>query len=159
MLKHSDLLLELINYRWTQILETCNSSPKIANKVRGTDREKIKRSSLKKFHKYLDLENPERICFLTNTKIEEGKVSVHHVIPWSYLYSDDLWNLVYTNIDANREQLNKLPTENMIKQLEKRNSNILEVMKINLIKGKQTAELERVIQSDYVRKSWIGCKG
>ena len=32
-------------------------------------------------------------------------------------------------------------------------------MNINLTRHKQTAELERAIQSDYVQKFWIGCKG
>jgi hypothetical protein len=152
-------LLELISYRWTQILETFNSFPKIANKVKGTDRENIKRKSLTQFHKYLDLENPERVCFLTNAKIEEGELSVHHVIPWSYLYSDDLWNLVYSKKTANSKQSNKLPIKELILKLEKRNPELMKVMKTNLTRHKQTAELERAIQSDYVQKFWIGCKG
>ena len=41
----------------------------IANKVKGTALEKVKRSVTKKFRKYLDLENPEKICFLTDTII------------------------------------------------------------------------------------------
>jgi len=41
--KYSDILFELVNYRWTQKLEECNSSPRISKKVRGADREKINR--------------------------------------------------------------------------------------------------------------------
>ena len=180
LISNSDLLLELISYRWTQILETCNSSPKIANKVKGTAREKLKRSATKKFRKYLDLENPEKICFLTDTIIEEGESDVHHVIPWSYLYSDDLWNLVYTKKSANLQQSNKLPTKKMIKKLEKRNLELLNCMKTNLTRHKktaeldkpetelknhlaelenQTAELEIAIESKYVEQFWLGCKG
>ena len=62
--EHSQLLFELINYRWSQKLEDLNNSPRIAQKVRGTDRDEVpRRSSLKKFRQYLDYENPDHICF------------------------------------------------------------------------------------------------
>ena len=43
---HSHILFDLINYRWTSEF---NHSPRISKKVRGTDREDIKRKSLSKF--------------------------------------------------------------------------------------------------------------
>jgi hypothetical protein len=87
---YSDVLFELINYRWTQKLEDFNSTPRISQKVRRTDRETIKRKNLTPFRKYLDKENPRRKCFITDKPIEKRKISIDHVIPWSYFYSDDL---------------------------------------------------------------------
>ena len=52
---YSNILFELINYRWVQKLEECNSSPRISKKVRGTDREKINRGNLSTFKEYLYL--------------------------------------------------------------------------------------------------------
>ena len=96
--EYSDILYQLINYRWTQKLEDLDGSPRISKKIRGVDRESTpKRQNLKSFHKYLDIENPERKCFITGDKIPDNNLSVDHVIPWSYMYSDDLWNLVYVN--------------------------------------------------------------
>ena len=94
--EYSDILFQLINYRWTQQLEKFNSSPRISKKVNGSDRENIKRpgSGLKRFDQYLDIENPNHICFISGDKIEDD-LSRDHVIPWSYLYSDDIWNIVY----------------------------------------------------------------
>ena len=66
--EYSEVLYELINYRWTQKLEEVNSSPRISLKVRGTDREKIRRKSLKHFQKYLDQINPNRISFITKNQ-------------------------------------------------------------------------------------------
>ena len=71
--QYSKVLFDLINYRWTQKLEEFNHSPRISKKVLGTDRERIPRSNLKKFRKYLDLENPNHICFHTGKKIEDNK--------------------------------------------------------------------------------------
>ena len=150
-------MFELINYRWAQKLEECNSSPRISKKVRGTDREKINRGNLSTFKEYLYLENPERRCFITGEKISDDE-SVDHVIPWSYLYSDDLWNLVLVKKSANSSKSNNIPGEELIKKLEQRNYKLLE-----LIKGhkpdKHTEELKLAIDKDYVRTFWMGCHG
>lgn len=67
----SDYLFTVINYRWTQMLEGFNYSPRISRKVRAIDEGDIKRGSLKKFHKHLDLENnnDKRICFIAGMKL------------------------------------------------------------------------------------------
>ena len=69
------LLLQLINYRWTQMLEAFNVSPKIAMKVRVTnDNLEIKRANLKKYRTYLDLEFKDRDirCFYCGGIIPEN---------------------------------------------------------------------------------------
>ena len=65
------------------------------HKVRGADTETIRRNSLTKFHRYIEIENPNKICFISDTPLNSENLSIHHVIPWSYMFSDDLWNLVY----------------------------------------------------------------
>jgi len=156
--KYSDILFELINYKWVQKLEQFNSSPRISKKVNGTDRENIRRGNLSNFKKYLDLENPVKKCFITNENIKDDEVSVDHVIPWSYLYSDDLWNLVYVKKSENSIKSNRLPSEAMIEKLEKRNKRLLALLDQNK-KDKHSEELEFAIEKDLVRNFWIGCKG
>ena len=156
--KYSDILFELINYKWVQKLEQFNSSPRISKKVNGTDRENIKRGNLSNFKKYLDLENPERKCFITNEIIEDDELSVDHVIPWSYLFSDDLWNLVYVKRSENSIKSNRIPSESMIEKLENRNKRLLILLKHNK-KDKHSEELKFAIEKDLVRNFWIGCKG
>ncbi|MDB3993874.1 HNH endonuclease [Gammaproteobacteria bacterium] len=158
---YSDIIFHLINYRWAQKLEECNSSPRISKKVRGTDREKIKRGNLSKFKEYLYLENPERRCFITDEKISEDE-SVDHVIPWSYLYSDDLWNLVLVKKGANSSKSNNIPDEGLIEKLEQRNRRLLDILKDQKLDKKienRIEELELAIDNDYVRKFWTGCRG
>ena len=154
---NSDVLFELINYRWVQELETLNSSPRISKKVNGTDREDIKRGNLKKFHKYLDLENPNKICFISGKVIQN--LSVDHVIPWSYLYSDDLWNLVYVEKGVNSSKSNTIPSEELVNKLIDRNKELLEIMVNKGYQDKQKEELDLSIKRDYVKQFWIGCKG
>ena len=155
-----DLLADTISYRWVRFLEDFNDVPRISKKMRGTDLQNIKRDTqLKKFWKYLDLENKSRICFQSDVPLIEGNnLSVDHVIPWSYLFSDDIWNLVYIDKDKNSSKNNKIPNENTIEKLEKRNKKLFKLMKKNYPKSKLTHELELSIKSNLVRKYWIKSK-
>lgn len=156
--EHSDYLFTVINYRWTQMLEGFNYSPRISRKVRAIDEGEIKRGSLKKFHKHLDLvnNNGKRICFYCGHEIAENDLSVDHVIPWSYMFSDDLWNLVYCHKGENSEKSNRLPSEEDITRLEQRNDLLLSRMNSN---SKDYDQLQIAIEKDYVRKFWISFKG
>ncbi|MFV8830525.1 HNH endonuclease domain-containing protein [Alkalihalobacterium sp. APHAB7] len=156
--EHSDFLFTVINYRWTQMLEGFNYSPRISRKVRAIDENNIKRSSLKKFHKHLDLMlvDGKRKCFYCDEEISENDISVDHVIPWSYMFSDDLWNLVYCHKGENSEKSNRLPAEEDIKRLEERNIILLSRMEN---KSKDYDHLQIAVEKDYVKKFWISFKG
>ena len=156
---YSNLLFDLINYRWTQKLEEFNHSPRISKKIKGTDREDIKRSSLTKFKQYLDLENPNHICFHTNERIEDNDLSIDHVIPWSYMFSDDLWNLVYVNRKYNSSKGSKIPSEGVIDQLELRNKKLLQIILSKHLNDKQIDQLKIADSNRLVRKYWVGCLG
>ncbi|MDA9159793.1 hypothetical protein N9O21_04555 [Rhodobacteraceae bacterium] len=156
--EYANVLFDVINYRWTQKLEEFNHSPRISQKVRGTDRENIRRKSLAKFRKYLDLENPDHVCFHTGRKIKYENLSIDHVLPWSYLFSDNLWNLVYVDKSFNSSKGNIIPKEETIEKLEKRNIHLLKSMEIEFPNTKVTDELKLSIETDLIRKSWVGCK-
>ena len=154
--EYSEFLFEIINYRWTQILENFNSSPRISKKVKIIDFKKIKRKPLHKFKKYLN--EIDCNCFICNNPIYSN-LSIDHVIPWSYMYSDDLWNLVYTHKNCNSSKSNRIVTESEIIKLEKRNINLLKVLIELGINDKHIEELQLSIKRDFVRKFWIGFRG
>lgn len=140
------------------ILETFNSSPRINKKVKIMDQEEIKRSSLNKFKVFLDAENPKRKCFICGKEIDEKELSIDHVIPWPYVYSDDLWNLVYVHKSCNSVKSNIIPTQEEIDKLKERNEVLFQILKDREEKKKWIDELEVAIEKDYVDKFWIGCK-
>lgn len=156
--QYGDILFTIINYRWTQMLEGFNYSPRISRKVRAIDENNIKRTSLKKFHQYLDLifEDGKRKCFYCGENIADNEISVDHVIPWSYMFSDDLWNLVYCHKGENSEKSNRLPSEEDINRLEERNKQLLNRMQNN---NKDYDQLQIAVEKDYVKKFWISFKG
>ena len=151
-------LFELINYRWGLILETFNSSPRINKKVKIIDERDIKRNSLSKFKKYLDLENPNHICSICGEVIPDNELSIDHVIPWSYLFSDDLWNLIYVHKSCNSCKSNRIPTETEIIKLKERNQDLLKKARELNIKDKEIDKLEIANKYHYVGKFWMGCK-
>lgn len=152
-------LFDLINYRWSLILETFNSSPRINKKVRIIDERSIKRSPLERFDEYLDVENPEHICFACGKPILDGELSRDHVIPWSYLFSDDLWNLVYVHKSCNSIKSNEIPSEEEVEKLKKRNDRLLYLLTKAGKTGKEVDELKTAIEHHLVDQFYIGCKG
>jgi 5-methylcytosine-specific restriction endonuclease McrA len=150
---------EAINYRWSQILENFNQTPRICKKVRIIDIEEIRRTPLSKFIKYLDYENPEHSCFICGKNIEGETPSLDHVIAWSYLYSDDIWNLVFAHRSCNSSKSNIIPNEQVVNKLEKRNLRLLEALIENGVNNKETSELQFAIEHNLVKKFWISCQG
>lgn len=157
---HSKILFQLINYKWSQKLEDLNNAPRISQKVRGVDRDQEpKRKSLKKFQQFLDIENPNRICFITGKAIPEKELSIDHIIPWSYMYSDDLWNLVYVNKSVNSSMNNRVKKDDIKDKLIKRNKKLLQLLDAKRNTGKEVEELRLANSKDYVELFWIGHQG
>ncbi len=155
---YSDLLFEIINYKWAQILETYNSSPRISQKIKITDRGGVKRKTLTRFKKYLDLDSD--VCFICGGNFEPKQKSIDHMIPWSYMFSDDLWNLVYVHKKCNSSKSNKIVDDLIIKKLNERNYRLHKLMiEQGMQNDKHFKELELAIENQYVRKFWISFKG
>ena len=159
-------LFDLINYRWSLMLEDYNSSPRIGKKVRIMDEQKIRRPiALSFFDKFLDFENEKHICFICGERITDDKLSRDHVIPWSYMYSDDLWNLVYVHKECNSSKSNTTPTIDEINKLKERNLKLqAELHDVwNDVFGTKNVkilqEFDYAIEHDYVDKFYLGCRG
>ena len=154
--EYSDILFEVINYRWVQILETYNSSPRISKKIKITDRCGVKRKPLGKFKRYLQL--TDKRCFISGEEFD-GDLSIDHLIPWSFMFSDDIWNLVFVKQKYNSSKSNRIVDESEIIKLEERNMKLLQRMKEEGMKDKNYSELEFSIKNNQLRKFWISFKG
>lgn len=149
------VLSQLLNYRWAQLLERFNNSPRIASKVRGISDNKIRRNNLKKYKDVLlsQMKDGKVLDFYSGDVLEENDISVDHVIPWSFMYSDDIWNLVITSRSNNSSKSNSIPSEEVIRKLEERNREIAAY-----IDEKYRKEMEIAIENDYVNKFYLACK-
>ena len=122
------VLKQLLNYKLAQLLEQYNDSPRITQKVRGLSDQQLRRSSLKKYKNILLSITPDQpiLDFYTGEVLEQHDISLDHVIPWSFIYSDDIWNLVVTSKSNNSKKRNLTPSKEMIKKLQARNERLLE---------------------------------
>ena len=147
------VLIQLFNYRWAQLLEQFNRSPKIVAKVKGSQENKIRRESLAKYKEILlkQFENKQPLDFYTGYILEEKDISVDHVIPWSFMYSDDIWNMVLTSKSTNSSKSKSTPNEVHINRLITRN---IELSK-TILDDKFKLQLIDSLEKDYVHKYYL----
>ena len=98
--------------------------------------------------------NGDPIDFYTGKVLEENDISVDHVIPWSFMYSDDIWNLVLTSRSNNSSKSNSVPSKEIIKRLKDRNDNLLRTIKDK----SQEKILEEAIRNNYIDKFYYSLK-
>ncbi|WP_408895268.1 HNH endonuclease [Paenibacillus taichungensis] len=151
------IVVDAINYRWTQMLENFNNYPRLSKKVRIIDEDQVRLKSLGKFAELIEAENPQCRCFFMRRTVSETP-AIDHVIPWSYYYSDDLWNVVFVHQPCNSSKSNVIPSEKMILRLVARNQALLYRLKENSKLNKHVSELELAIEGNFVRKFWIACQ-
>jgi CRISPR/Cas system Type II protein with McrA/HNH and RuvC-like nuclease domain len=59
---------------------------------------------------------------LCGNEIEDEQIlSVDHLIPFSFLFSDDLWNLAFSHKGCNSQKLDKPPSKKAVDAQNKRN--------------------------------------
>lgn len=146
---YNEILIQLFNYKWAQLLEKYNTQPRIVSKIKGSSDNQLKRNNLSKYKDILLLLYKDEIKdFYTDEPIKPEDISVDHFIPWSYMHSDDLWNLVITSKSRNSSKSNRPPTKDYVLKLEERNRKLLEVIQdVN-----QKEELMESLEHHYITK-------
>ncbi len=110
---HASVLEVIANYRWAGYLEKVNLlAPGIIEKVQ---RDGARRGSLAKVHKMLT-ETDEPRCFYCERNFD-ARSTVDHVLPWSYLLTDDYWNLVLACVSCQSAKADRLPEKSYITKL------------------------------------------
>ena len=140
--EYSTVLTDLLNYKWAQLLEKYNAHPKIIEKTKSISNNKIRRKSLSAYKDQLlrEFNGSKIIDFYTGLEIVPEEISVDHVIPWSFMYSDDIWNLVLTTKSKNSSKSNNIPDKTIIDKLNRRNLTFISNNVLNDVK--MTASLK-----------------
>jgi len=153
---YSSLLNDLINFKWASYLENYNNSPYLLKKVIDSSQNFLKRQSLRSTKNLLIqyYHNEGIIDFYTGKHLEYMEIKIVHVIPYNYIYSDNIWNLVITS-KLNKHNL--IPTKEDIKNLKKRNATLLKEMQH--LNTKEKEELENVVNNNLLDQCFIDMRG
>jgi 5-methylcytosine-specific restriction endonuclease McrA len=153
--KYSSMLQDSVTLAWATFVEDHDNSPKIIKKLsQASDGSVAKRKSLTKFKTFLDLENSTHTCFKCVQPIHDTP-AIDHVLPWSYIYSDDLFNLVYVHQTCNSSKGNQIPTQDTVHRLLERNKRLLALMLSQNSNKKQTEELRLSLEHNWLQKNYI----
>lgn len=153
---YSHILIDLINSKWALYLETYNTSPLLQRKVIDSAENNLKRKSLRTTKNLLVqyYHNEGIVDFYTGKHLDYLNIKVVHVIPYNYLYSNDIWNLVITDKSTKHTMI---PTKEDLKKLKERNIGLLKELKH--VNTKEKHELENVINNNLLDKYFMDMGG
>lgn len=113
--RNHKLLTEAVILEWAKFLERINHGlPRLISKIEDP----IPRRRSLEVYKRILRQGSER-CFYCDNSLLEDIRSVHadHFIPWSYVYEDELWNLVLACSRCNLQKHSSLPPVEFIGKL------------------------------------------
>ena len=111
------------------------------------------RHSLEKIRKVLNIYFDS--CFYCNRLLPKDNnhlIHIDHFIPWSYIYEDEIWNLVLSCRECNLRKHSSLPQEEYIERLLKRDIQYfdeIELLKKSLLKLDVEKHYESAIRKHY----------
>lgn len=141
--KHKLIIEKLNYYEWAKFLEKVNDESVTLHLLDKLDLS-AKRNNLLAYRKILFEEFEERNCFYCGRKLLKGKVEVDHVIPWSFIKDDNLWNLVLACHECNRQKSDKLPDISYMNALVERNNDIIIEMDEKEMKNYRNEKLKYI---------------
>lgn len=115
--KYYVLLSKAVLVEWTRFLEPINPTlPRLMTKIEMMDaRRKALTEYRNMFGQFTDC------CFYCRDRLEPGCIQVDHLIPWTYIYDDNAWNLVLACQPCNCKKSNSLPGREFCNGLVERN--------------------------------------
>ncbi|MCK0473196.1 HNH endonuclease domain-containing protein [Halalkalibacter sp. APA_J-10(15)] len=146
MLNYQRLIVNLTNYHLAAMIEQLNEVPSI-NYLLGKVESIARRSSLRPFEKLL-LNHFEARCFYCNKTLSGHKRETHvdHFIPWSFVQSDHIWNLVLSCHTCNRSKSDKLPKREFLEFMIDRN---------HVLTNKQEDQQVRSMMMNYKERKMV----
>ncbi len=111
LLSNLGILIGWTDYNLILYLQRRNPTvPGIANKIYPPQERKLNLAT--SYWKYM-IQNKPVYDIYTEKELTTKDLSIDHFVPWSYIASDELWNLTPTTKSINSSKSNNLPTWNV----------------------------------------------
>jgi len=121
-LQHNHKAIDLIAVgSWVKFTEKFTSAPRLYEKIQGSA---IKRSNLDHYKDFFQSVLGENECFYCGGTVLP-QPHAEHVVPWSFVAENKVWNLVLSCKDCNFEKSSRTPTNRFVTKLVRRNEEIL----------------------------------
>lgn len=128
ILPYKVLFNEFIVYKAVKFLEQVNFTPRLTEKITiEINRQRISSAIRSMFKEY-------NTCFYCNHSISDNLFHLDHFIPWEYVLSHDIWNLVVSCPSCNNGpggKFIKIPELYYLEKLNHRNAANFSALKIN----------------------------
>ena len=153
---YSKLLNDLINSKWALYLENYNKSPYLLRKVIDSAENNLKRQSFRAYKNILVqyYHNEGIVDFYTGKHLDYLDIKIVHVIPYNYLYCNNIWNLVITD---KSHKNNLMPTTDELEKLKNRNIGLLKGLES--VSSKEKEDLKKVINDNLLDKCFMDMGG
>lgn len=135
---------------WVKFTESFTSAPRLYEKIQGLE---PTRSTLTRYRNFL-LSWGEPSCFYCSEPVRNNS-DVDHVVPWSFIAEDKIWNLVLACDQCNGDKLSATPADMFINKLNERNHQLLEVGDDNILDAKIRKELAEWRGRDLAEHIWM----
>jgi hypothetical protein len=103
---------------WVKFTEQYTFAPKLYEKIAGAPPER----KHERYRAFLVALQGTR-CFYCDA--ETTKLHIDHVVPWSFVLEDRIWNLVLSCRDCNCTKSDRTPDDDMLLKLTSRNSGLV----------------------------------
>ncbi|MCD8503166.1 MAG: HNH endonuclease [Bacillaceae bacterium] len=145
MQRYQRVLTYLANYHLALFLEKFNEHGNTEGMLLKVENIS-KRSSLDPFYQVLS-SFYDNSCFYCGKPIKSrNKAHVDHFIPWSFVQTDQLWNLVIACSPCNLSKNDKLPRKHFIEHLVERNRKLLVIGDIRNREDMKVYRPDKVIE-------------
>ena len=124
MLKYKMEIEQLNYYAWARFMEKINDDDALRHVLRDLELSTPKRQNLSIYRQILQEEFEECNCFYCGKKLRSSS-HVDHVIPWTFIKSDHLWNFVLACPTCNTRKNDTLPNKADLSRLITRNEHYL----------------------------------
>ncbi len=117
--------IEQMNYfAWAKFLDKINKDNPPIKSIEKLELSTAQRKNLSVYRDILRKEFETNNCFYCGSKITQ-KIHVDHVLPWSFMKSDHLWNFVLACPKCNIRKKDFLPSKQKLAEVTTRNHKLI----------------------------------